>query len=96
MNPYSKQLCDGADEVAQYLRNHATEAGVEPHSYRRLADQMVRAAQIDDQPAAERVIRGIARMIVDEFPLTDEFAPSFSAALLAVQHAERRRRRKPS
>jgi hypothetical protein len=52
---------------------------------------MVRAAQIDDQPAAERVIRGIARMIVDEFPLTDEFAPSFSAALLAVQHAERRR-----
>jgi hypothetical protein len=93
MTPYSRQLRDGAGEVVQYFRGREEQAGADPYWYDRLAEEMRQAAELGDESTAEGAIRGIARTIIDSFPLTDDFAPSFQAALLAVQHAERRRRR---
>ena len=92
MTPYSQQLRDGADKVEKYLREHGVQVSSDGESYKHLAETMRQAAELD-QSIVESAIHGIARMVIDSFPLTDDFAPSFGAALLAVQHAERRRRR---
>jgi hypothetical protein len=55
---------------------------------------MREAAQLGDNLTAEGAINGIARCIIDEFPITARFAPSFGVALDAVQRAERKRRLK--
>ena len=93
MTPYSHQLCDGADEVMRYFQQNQSHIEAELHPYERLADEMRRAADLENTAAVEASVHAIARWIVDDFPLTDDFAPSFRAALHAVQHAERRRKR---
>ena len=91
MSPYSQLLRAGADEVAKYLRDHESAISSDRQSYERLSNEMRFAASVEDASAVENSIRAIAHTIVDCFPLTDDFAPSFGTALQALQNTDRRR-----
>jgi len=91
MNTYSERLKRGALEVLEYLERNRSKLRNEERRWESLAQQMTDAALLTDSVLAQNAIHAIAYHIVDEFPLSDEFSPSFNAVLDAVQRAQKRR-----
>lgn len=94
MNTYSERLKRGALEVLEYLERNRSKLRNEEHRWENLAKQMSETALLTDGALAENAIHAIAYHICDEFPLSEEFSPSFNAVLDAVQRAEKRREHK--
>lgn len=92
MSMYAQHLNAAANEVLQYFASHKTDLQEREDIWIQLADAMENAATISDTIDAENAIRSIARVIVDEFPLDVDFAPSFSIALSGVQKVDKNRR----
>ena len=90
---YSIYLDAGANEITEHLATHRDRLGNDAPYWERLADEMRNAAKLSNTIDAENAIHGIARLIIDEFPIDVDFAPSFGVAMKELQNAERQRRR---
>jgi hypothetical protein len=93
MNVYSEKLNHGASEVLEYYDRNKVKFNNEERRWLYLSRKMKEAALLKENTHAEKAIQAIARLVVDEFPLTEEFCPSFSAVLDAVQRAEKKRKK---
>lgn len=90
-NSYTELLSLAADEVRAFVEKKAS---LSPAAclWAGLANAMEAAAQVSDE-AAEGAIRAIARNIIDEFPIGQDFAPSFTKALGTLHMKQRQLRR---
>lgn len=90
MNQFTNLLLRAAEEAREFCRTspNAQTFGVAwLHS---LAQRMEEASQLDSQKQVEHAIDALAHSICDSGPLTDQFAPSFTQALDALQRLRKR------
>ena len=90
-NAYSELLRRGISEVRTY--QYSSKSNVLSAHVDHLIALCERIAQLPTGDALEQQLNALGRLMVDEFPLTSNFAPSISQALHASQRLKRRQRR---
>ena len=93
-NPYSELLLRGAAEVRSYQLSGRCDL---PAVYfDSLVSRLQAMAEIAPGPALNQQIDALGRIMVDEYPLTDNFAPAITQVLDTQQRLERHLRRDSS
>jgi hypothetical protein len=82
-----------AEEIHQFRQNESAQE-FEDAWLDGLMSRVKRASFVNEKEAVEREIDIISRMIADSGPLTEKLAPSFWAALDAVQRGRKQNQRK--
>jgi len=93
MNTYSSMLEKAAEEIHQFRKNKFTQAS-DDFWLQSLMSRMQRASSVIGRESVEREIDTISRMIADSGPFTERLAPTFYAALDAVQRSRKQSQRK--
>jgi len=92
MNPYSNLLSTALQEVSDY-RARKPELLTSPY-LDNLISLITQMISMQSGPLLEQQISALGRLMIDEFPLTDNFSPAISEVLDAHQRMERQQRRK--
>jgi hypothetical protein len=92
MNSYTRLLTLAADEVRLYLQNNRP-TSPPAAQWDGLARTIEDAAKQETDEATEQTMKGIARHLIDEFPLNQEFSLNFWKAMDALERKKRQMRR---
>jgi hypothetical protein len=90
MNQFSHLLRKAADEVREYCRTSRDAPSFGVEWLQSLALRMEAASAVEDEAEVQREIDALAYSITDSGPLTDQFAPSFTHALDALQRLRKK------
>ena len=92
MNSYAKLLSLAANEVRTFVKNNRP--AQPPTSQWESLERTIDAASTQEtDETAEQLMTGIARHLVDEFPLNQQFPVSFWKAMDALEKKKRQMRR---
>lgn len=94
MNSYAVLLQRGAEEAREFARSSPEAKAFSPDWLARLAERMEAASCLANDNEVASELEAIAHALTDSGPMSDDFSPSFGAALDALQRARKHRGKK--